>query len=266
MVIDELVQRYARDEVRPSGAVVVCDAAQALLPALAGLDAVAWSEDVLDGSTVATLVDLAGAPELATLVGRTAGRLRDHDVAVLLLDAPVDALPVGALVADVTAAGLRVLEVRSLQDRLARTILVVSRDPERAHQTHLLASGLHDDDRLRLREHNEWAVEGVQLRARVEVLERRAGALTAQVHALTEQAAALREDNDRLRPLADQLPPLKQEQARTASELARAVALAESRRPSALASRTVGAARRRLGRVRRAMAGLLTGDRGRGTG
>ena len=186
MRLDDLVSAYADDATTTGRALVVLPSAAELLERLPG--ASAWREDEhTDEPRILLDVVSPGREQEAT--ADVADRLRKGDVAFMLLRLPPEELAIGPLLASLTGHGLRVLEAQGISFRYGRTVLVTTADPELPQRSYLLGSAIPGDDRAMLRQQNEWAVEGLQLRARVAHVEQ-------QVAGAREEARAMRAERD----------------------------------------------------------------------
>jgi hypothetical protein len=187
MSLIEVVTRYSegRDGLRP---VVVLADAEALAGSLATPDTDASGRRA-DGRVV---VDLAAEGDEAAVVERVAPSLQEHDVLVLVLTSPPETIPAGPFVQTICAHGLRVVQTEGLPKRHARTVVVLTGDRSVPQRSYLLGEDLPDSDATRLRQANEWAVEGLQLRA----LSARSEAALAGAR---EELAGLRAERDTLK-------------------------------------------------------------------
>lgn len=201
MSLIEVVTRYSegREAGRP---VVVLPGAEALAGALATPDA----SDARGGDgSGRVVVDFAAEGDEAAVVDRLAPSLQEHDVLVLVLKSPPESIPSGPLVQAICSHGLRVVQTEGLPKRHAPTVLVLTGDPSVPQRSYLLGEGLPDSDATRLRQANEWAVEGLQLRA---LSARSEAALTGS----REELAGLRAERDALKAkLADESKRLQEQ-------------------------------------------------------
>lgn len=135
--------------------------------------------------------------------GGLAERLGPRDVAVVLLRTTPAELPVGPVVSSICGAGLRVVRAEPVSAGAAKTVLVLTRDPDLPLRTAVLGTAVPDAAAARTRLESEWLVEGLQLRAALY----RSEADRAQT---AEQAVALRAERDTLERA------LREQQARRA--------------------------------------------------
>lgn len=192
MHIAELVARHARDERRPSVAIVVRPSADALVKALPGGPAVwSWDERMAGEPGARTLVEVIASGHEKDQIADLSDVLGETDVAVLLFSQPPHLLPVGVVTDTLTRHRLTVLDGCGTTDRLGRTVLAVSRDAERLQRVHLTGTLIPDDESGRLRQRTEWAVEGLQLRSSVQFLERRIEGQTAELLQAREERRML---------------------------------------------------------------------------
>ena len=183
MSIIEVVGRYASgaDGARP---VVVLPGAEAFAGGLA-------SPGEGSGAQGRVLVELAQRGDEAAAVERVAADLGEHDVLVLALQSLPELLPAGPLVQAICTRGLRVVQAEGLLTRHARSVLVLTADPAVPQRSYLLGEDLPDSAATRLRQANEWAVEGLALRA----VSARSG---AALDGARQEAAVLRVERDEL--------------------------------------------------------------------
>lgn len=174
MHIAELVARHACDERRPSVAIVVRPSAEALAKLLPGGPVVqSWDERIPDEPGARTLVEVIAPGSETEQIAELSGVLGETDVALLLFNPPPELLPVGVVTDALTRHGLTVLDTCGTIHRLGRTAVAVSRDSERLQRVYLTGTPIPDDEAGRLRQRNEWAMEGLQLRSSQRLLERR---------------------------------------------------------------------------------------------
>lgn len=252
MSLIEVVGRYSEGSAgaRP---VVVLDGAEAFAGALATPEGGESGGSDGGGRVV---VELAQRGDEAAAVDRVAPSLGEHDVLVLALQSLPEQLPAGPLVQAITSQGLRVVQSEGLLTRHARSVLVLTKDRGLPQRSYLLGEDLPDSEATRLRQANEWAVEGLQLRAvaaksgaaldgareevavlRVErdALERK---LAAETKRLQSQVSSLTATNKQLRAAAER---------RVSRRVRRAAGLLRDD-PMGGSKRLARAAARRLGR------------------
>lgn len=104
---------------------------------------------------------LAGAPP--TRLSAELRRDGQDVVVVLLVDDPAE-LPVGPLLDEALRYGHRVVEAAPVTSRMARAVLVLTRDPHVPMAAYLLGAPLSGEDAVR-RALAEYAVEGLVVRA-----------------------------------------------------------------------------------------------------
>lgn len=174
MHIAELVARHACDERRPSVAIVVRPSAEVLAKVLPGGPVVqSWDERSPEESGARTLVEIIAPGTETEQIADLSAVLGETDVALLLLKPPPELIPVGVVTDALTGHGLTVLDACGTIHRLGRTLVAVSRDSERRQRAYLTGTPIPDDEAGRLRQRNEWVVEGLQLRSLGQLLERR---------------------------------------------------------------------------------------------
>jgi hypothetical protein len=174
MHIAELVARHACDERRPSVAIVVRPSAEALAKVLPGGPVVqSWDERIPDEPGTRTLVEVVAPGSETGQIADLSAVLGETDVALLLFKPPPELLAVGVVTDVLTRHGLTILDACGTIHRLGRTAIVVSRDGERRQRVYLTGTPVPEDEAGRLRQRNEWAVEGLQLRSSRALLERR---------------------------------------------------------------------------------------------
>jgi hypothetical protein len=125
----------------------------------------------------------AGTP--ATQLSAELSREGDDVVVVLLTHDPAE-LPVGPLLDELLRYGHHVVEATPVTSRVARAVIVVTRDPLVPRAAYLLGTALSGDDAIR-RALAEFAVEGLATRAQ-RTREK------ADVAAMAEDVAAMAED------------------------------------------------------------------------
>lgn len=167
--------------------------------------------------------------------------LGDRDVAVLLFRNEPDTLPLGRLLATLSAGGLRVLEARGTADGQGRTIIAVTRDATLPMRSYAVGEPVPDTDAARARLANEWQVERLQLRAVAASAQARRD---AEVAKLTAKLTAVEAKRD---ALAARVTQLEWHPARTAI-VDRALPPGSTRRAQ-------------VGRLRRRALGLAKGRR-----
>jgi hypothetical protein len=133
---------------------------------------------------------LAGAPP--TQLSAELSREGDDVVVVLLTHEPAE-LPVGPLLDELLRYGHHVVEATPVTSRMARAVIVVTRDREVPRAAYLLGTPLSDDDAIR-RALAEFAVEGLATRAQRTREKADVAAMTENVAAMTEDVAAMAED------------------------------------------------------------------------
>lgn len=173
MRLSELVTRHAGDERRPSTVIVARPSAQEIRSILHGVPVRSWDEQTSEETGARTLLEVVTPGEEEQEVDALSALLGDTDVAILLFSEPPETLPVGVVTDTLTRHRLTVLDAGGSGHRSARTAVVVSRDPQRRQRAYLTGTPIPDDEAGRLRQLNEWVVEGLQLRSRVQLLERR---------------------------------------------------------------------------------------------
>lgn len=246
MHIAELVARHACDERRPSVAIVVRLSAEALAKVLPGGPVVqSWDERVMQEPGARTLVEVIEPGQESEQIADLSAALGETDVALLLFKPPPELLAVGVVTDVLTRHGLTVLDACGTIHRLGRTMVVVSRDSERRQRVYLTGTPIPDDGAGRLRQRNEWVIEGLQLRSSRQLLERR----------LTGQAEELLLAREERRVLDQALSAMEGERS------AAREALAVSQRSLAAARREIAV---RPSRIRKAVR-LLAEDPGKGS-
>jgi hypothetical protein len=174
MHIAEVVARHACDERRPSVAIVVRPSAEALAKVLPGGPVVqSWDERIPEEPGTRTFVEVITPGREAEQIAGLSAVMGETDVALLLLKPPPELIPVGVVTDVLTRSRLTVLDACGTIHRQGRTVVAVSRDAERRQRVYLTGTPIPDDEAGRLRQRNEWAVEGLQLRSLGHVLERR---------------------------------------------------------------------------------------------
>ena len=143
-----------------------------------------------EGRAVRVCQLLAGAPP-----GRLSSELEreGEDIVVVLLTEDPANLPVGHLLDEVLRHGHRVVEASPVASRMARAVLVLTRDPEVPMASYLLGTPLNGSDAVR-RALGEHAVDGLVTRAQRAKDAERLAALTNEVTALRASEEAAREN------------------------------------------------------------------------
>ncbi|HEU5143732.1 MAG TPA: hypothetical protein VFT81_01040 [Dermatophilaceae bacterium] len=145
------------------------------------------------------LLEFVPAGDEASCVERRAGSLGPHDVLVLAMRVRPEGLPVGPLVQAVCASGLRVVRAEGVRHAQgAQTVLVLTSDRDEPQRSYLLGQDLPESEATRLRQANEWAVEGLQLRALVSRREAALGTASAEADALRAERGRLEADRRQL--------------------------------------------------------------------
>ena len=132
---------------------------------------------------------LAGAPP-----GRLSPELEreGQDIVVVLLTQDPADLPVAHLLDEVLRHGHRVVEASPVVSRMARAVLVLTRDPDVPMASYLLGTPLAGSDAVR-RALAEYAVDGLVTRAQRAKDAERLAALTSEVAALRASEKAARD-------------------------------------------------------------------------
>jgi hypothetical protein len=212
MKVAEMVARHATDERRPSVAVVVRPSAEALAPALTGGPVVhSWDERSAEEPGARTLVEIIASGQEDEQVAELTDVLGDLDVAILLFRPPPEMLPVGVVTDALSRHRLTVLDAGGTIHRLGRTMLAVSRDPERRQRAYLSGIRVPDSEAARLRQGNEWAIEGLQLRASIQVLEHRLEGQEAELLQAREEHRVLEQELTDSRGLSARLSVMDRE-------------------------------------------------------
>jgi hypothetical protein len=145
------------------------------------------------------LLDFVPAGDEAACVARRAGDLGPHDVLVLAMRARPDELSVGPLVQAACASGLRVVRAEGMRHAQgAQTVMALTSDSDEPQRSYLLGQELPESTATRLRQANEWAVEGLQLRALAARREAALGAASADADALRAERARLEAAREQL--------------------------------------------------------------------
>jgi len=239
MKISEMVARHAGDERRPSAVIVLRPSAEDLASTLTGGPVVrSWDDDAPEEPGTRTVVEvIAPGNEVEQIAGLSAA-LGDTDVALLLFGPPPEMLPVGVVTDALSRHRLTVLDACGTEYRSGRTTLVVSRDSERPQRAYLTGTPIPDDEPGRLRQRNEWIIEGMQLRAGLHLLERRLGGQTAELSQAREERRRLELELTEGRDLSARLNVLRGELSAAQD------ALSASRHPFAVGSIVRAIARR----------------------
>jgi hypothetical protein len=193
MTIDELVAGYRRGpagERRVQFYPAAEDLARRVADAVA-VEATAGEEssDERDGRV---LLEFAPAGDEASCIEHRAGGLGPHDLLVLAIRVRPEALPVGPIVQTSCSAGLRVVRAEGLRHAQgAQTVVVLTRSRDEPQRSYLLGQDLPESEATRLRQANEWAIEGLQLRALASRQE-------ADRETASAEARTLRVERDRL--------------------------------------------------------------------
>jgi len=246
MHIAEVVARHACDERRPSVAIVVRPSAEALAKVLpGGLVVQSWDERIPGEPGTRTLVEVITPGRETEQIADLSAVMGETDVALLLLKPPPELIPVGVVTDVLTRNGLTVLDACGTIHRQGRTVVAVSRDSERRQRVYLTGTPIPDDEAGRLRQRNEWAVEGLQLRSLGQVFERR-------IKGQADELSLAREE----RLVLDQALSVLEAERSAAQE-----ALAESQRLLVAARREIAV---RPSRIRKA-AKLLAEDPRKGS-
>ena len=221
MNIAEMVARHADDVRRPSVAIVVRPSAEAFASALTGGPVVrSWDEHASEEPGTRTVVEVIARGKETEQIAELSAVLGDTDVAILLFSPPPEALPVGVVTDVLSRHGLTVLDGCGTSYRSARTTLAVSRDAERRQRVYLTGTPIPDDEAARLRQRNEWVVEGLQLRSSVQVLERRLEGQAAELSQARTEHRLLEQELTEARELPARLSVLEGELAAAQEALA----------------------------------------------
>lgn len=248
MKIAELVTRHAADDRRPSVAIVVRPSAEALTPALTGGPVVrSWDERIPEEPGARTLVEVIAPGQEDEQIADLSDVLGDTDVAILVFRPPPEMLPVGVVTDTLSRHRLTVLDAAGTGHRLGRTALAVSRDPERPLWAYLTGTRIPDDEAARLRQRNEWVVEGLQLRSSIQVLEQRLGGAAAELSQAREEHRMVDQELTDARNLSARLAVLERELSAARNALV-----------ASQGSRTAAA---RLSTIRKAVRLLVRGPR-----
>ena len=132
----------------------------------------------------------AGAPP--TRLSAELSREGDDVVVVLLTHDPAE-LPVGPLLDELLRYGHHVVEATPVTSRVARAVIVVTRDRLVPRAAYLLGTPLSGDDAIR-RALAEFAVEGLATRAQRTREKADVAAMAEDVAAKAEDVAAMAED------------------------------------------------------------------------
>jgi hypothetical protein len=219
--VAELVARHARDERRPSGAIVLRPSADELAGGLTGGPVVrSWDQHVPDEPGTCTVVEVIATGKEGEQIADLAAVLGDTDVALLLFKLPPEALHVGVVTDTLTRQGLTVLEACGTTHRSGRTAIVVSRDAERPQRAYLSGTPIPDDEASRLRQRNEWVIEGLQLRSSIQVLERRVEGQAAELLQSRSERRLVDQELTEARDLTAKLGVAERERAAAQTALA----------------------------------------------
>jgi hypothetical protein len=197
MSIVELVAGYRRG-VSGERPVQFYPAAEELAKRVPDASAVAVSTQGPTGEG-RVLLEFVPAGDEASCVERRADGLGPHDVLLLAMRVRPEDLPVGPLVQAACTLGLRVVRAEGLRHAQgAQTVVVVTSDRDEPQRSYLLGQDLPESEATRLRQANEWALEGLQLRALAAKTEAAVGAASAEADALRAERARLEEARQRL--------------------------------------------------------------------
>lgn len=241
MNVAELVARHARDQKHPSLAIVVRASAQAFASSLTGGPPVrSWEEHGPEESGTFTLVEVIASGQEEEQIAELSAVLGDTDVALLLFEPHPQMMPVGVVTATLSRHRLTVLDACGTSQRSGRTALAVSRDPERHQRAYLTGTVIPDDEPSRLRQRNEWVLEGLQLRSGVLLLERRLEGQAAELLQAREERRRLDQQLTEAKDLSTRLTVLEGELSSTQD------ALTASKRSLAASERSLAVVRRQL--------------------
>lgn len=167
--------------------VVLAESAEALAGRFGERPTVAVADrQGADPSVCVHVIPLGGEGDVAAVLSAAA----DRDVVVLLLRAAPTSIPLGALIADATRAGMRVLEAGGSREGLGRTTIVLSRDAALPRRPTALDAYLTTTPELDVRLGNEWLLERLVLTAALESAQARADALAAELDVARADVAA----------------------------------------------------------------------------
>ena len=182
MSVADMVARHGFDQRRPSEAVVLRPSADALATSLTGGPVVhTWEEHLSQKPGTCTVVEAIAPGHEQEQIADLAAVLGDTDVALLLFRRPPEKLPVGVVTDTLCGHRLNVLDACATSNRFGRTVLAVSRDADRQVRGHPGGTPLADDEPSRLRQRNEWVIEGLALRSSVHLLRRRLDGQAAEL-------------------------------------------------------------------------------------
>jgi hypothetical protein len=214
------VTRHAGDERRPSTVIVARPSAAEIVSILRGVPVRSWDEQTSGETGTRTLLEVVAPGEEEQEVAALSELLGDTDVAILLFSEPPEMLPVGVVTDTLTRHRLTVLEAVGSSHRSARTAVVASRDPQRRQRAYLTGAPIPDDEAGRLRHLNEWVVEGLQLRSRVQLLERRLQGQDAELSQARKERRLLEQEPTEATDLASRLRILGEDLTATQEALA----------------------------------------------
>ena len=265
MNIAEMVARHAGDERRPSVAIVLRPSAEAFASALTGGPVVrSWDEHALEEPGTRTVVEVISPGKEMEQIAELSAVLGDTDVAILLFSPPPEALPVGVVTDTLCRHRLTVLDGCGTGYRSGRTTFAVSRDSERRQRAYLIGTPIPDDESSRLRQRNEWIIEGLQLRSSVQVFERRLEGQVAELLQARKERRRLEQELTEVSELSARLSVLGDELSATQD------ALAASERALAASERSLVMSRREMAnhpsRIIRKAVHLLAEDPMKGFG
>lgn len=219
MNIAEMVARHAVDERRPSAAIVVRPSAEAFASVLTGGPVVlSWDEHAPEEPGTRTVVEVIAPGKEMEQIAELSALLGDTDVAILLFSPQPEALPVGVVTDTLSRHGLTVLDGCGTGYRSGRTTLAVSRDSERRQRVYLTGTPIPDDEPGRLRQRNEWVVEGLQMRSSMQVLERRLEGQAAELSQARTERRLLEQELTQAGELSARLSVLEGELAAVPAE------------------------------------------------
>jgi len=221
MNIAEMVSRHADDERRPSAAIVLRPSAEALASTLTGGPVVrSWDEHVPEEPGTRTVVEVIAPGKEREQIAELSALLGDTDVAIMLFSRPPEALPVGVVTDTLCRHRLTVLDGCGTGYRSGRTTFAVSRDSERRQRAYLIGTPIPDDESSRLRQRNEWIIEGLQLRSSVAVFERRLEGQKAELLQARKECRRLEQELTEDSELSARLSVLRGELSATQDVLA----------------------------------------------
>jgi len=245
MVLAEFVARHVSDDRRPSTAIVVRSSADLTALGLTGAPVHTWDEHLPEEAQSRTVVEVLEPGQEEEQVAALAAVLTDTEVAILLFSQPPELLPVGVVAGTLSRHHLTVLDASGTSHRLGRTTLAVSRDAERRQRAYLTGNEIPDNDASRLRQRNEWLVEGLQARARLQLLERRLAGQDAELALARQEHRELEQELMESGELSARLKVEQEELSTTRDALAATEsALATSEKALAASERSLVVARR----------------------